>query len=154
MSSATLANAPIAQYRTITLSENSAGTKMYINGKQFDMNKSIFSTPAVLGSVEQWTIVNDSGEIHPFHVHTDHFQAMSVNGVPLPYNGEQDTISVPYKRYGVPGQVVVRIQFTDFRGIIMFHCHIAAHEDAGMMSFINVVNPPLGFSQNLIFQPL
>ena len=152
-SPATLANAPIAQSRTLTLSENPTGTKMYINGKQFNMNKSIFSTPAVLGSVEQWTIVNDSGEVHPFHVHTDHFQAMSVNGVALPYTGEQDIVSVPYKKNGVPGQVVIRIHFTDFTGKIMFHCHIAAHEDAGMMSFINVVNPPLGFSQNLIFQP-
>jgi suppressor of ftsI len=37
--------------------------------------------------------------------------------------------------------VVLRIDFTDFTGKIMFHRHIAAHEDAGMMSFINVVDP-------------
>lgn len=148
-----LAIAPIAQSRTLTLSQNSDGTKMYINGKQFDMNKSIFSTPAVLGSVEQWTILNDSGEVHPFHVHTDHFQVMSVNGVALPYSGEQDIVPVPYKKNGVPGQVVIRIYFTGFTGKIMFHCHISAHEDAGMMSFISAVNPPLGFNQSLILQP-
>jgi suppressor of ftsI len=50
---------------------------------------------------------------------------------------------VPYKKNGVPGQVVIRIDFTDFTGRVMFHCHIAAHEDAGMMSFINVVDPGL-----------
>jgi FtsP/CotA-like multicopper oxidase with cupredoxin domain len=39
----------------------------------------------------------------------------------------------------VPGKVVIRIPFFDFTGPIMFHCHIAAHEDNGMMSYINVV---------------
>ena len=138
---ATLANAPIAQSRTLRLSENAAGTDMYINGKQFNPDKSIFASPAVLGTVEQWTIEKESGEIHPFHIHTDHFQVMSINGVPRPYTGEQDIIPVPYKKNGVPGQVVLRIDFTDFTGKIMFHCHIAAHEDAGMMSFVNVVDP-------------
>jgi FtsP/CotA-like multicopper oxidase with cupredoxin domain len=60
-----------------------------------------------------------------------------------PYPGKQDIIPVPYKKNGVPGQVVIRIDFTDFTGRVMFHCHIAAHEDAGMMSFINVVDPGL-----------
>ncbi len=136
-----LAAVPIAQNRTLRLSENGAGTTMYINGKQFNPNSSIFSTPAILGTTEQWTIYNESGEIHPFHVHTDHFQVMSINGVPRPYTGEQDIIPIPYKQHGIAGKVVIRIHFTDFTGKVMFHCHIAAHEDAGMMSFINVVKP-------------
>jgi FtsP/CotA-like multicopper oxidase with cupredoxin domain len=139
---ANLANAPIAQYRTLVLSENAAGMVMFINGKRFDMTRSIFSTPAMLGTVEQWTIENDSGEVHPFHVHTEHFQVMSIDGVPQPFIGQQDIIPVPYKKNGVPGQVVTRVAFTDFTGKVMFHCHIAAHEDAGMMSFVNVVDPP------------
>jgi FtsP/CotA-like multicopper oxidase with cupredoxin domain len=115
---------------------------MYINGKQFNPDKSIFSTPAVLGTTEQWTIFNEAGEIHHFHLHTDHFQVMSINGTAQPYTGEQDIVPVPYKKNGVPGQVVIRIHFTDWTGKVMFHCHIAAHEDAGMMSFIKVVAPP------------
>jgi hypothetical protein len=51
---------------------------------------------------------------------------------------------------GVPGKVVIRIHFTDFTGKIMFHCHIAAHEVAGMTSFINVVKPPPGYNHALI----
>jgi FtsP/CotA-like multicopper oxidase with cupredoxin domain len=46
---------------------------------------------------------------------------------------------VPYEQNGKPGEVVIRIAFDDFPGRYMFHCHIAAHEDNGMMSFINVV---------------
>jgi FtsP/CotA-like multicopper oxidase with cupredoxin domain len=146
-----LAAAPIAQSRTVTLSENAAGTVMYINGKQFDPNKSIFSTPAILGTVEQWTVLNTTGEVHPFHLHTDHFQVMSIAGVAQPYVGQQDTIPVPYEQNGTPGQVVIRIAFTDFTGRLMFHCHIAAHEDSGMMSFINVDQPPAGFDKRLMW---
>jgi FtsP/CotA-like multicopper oxidase with cupredoxin domain len=43
-----------------------------------------------------------------------------------------------------PGLVVIRIHFTDFTGTIMFHCPIAAHENAGMMSYITVVAPSPG----------
>jgi suppressor of ftsI len=136
---ASLASAHIARDRVIKFSENAAGTEMHINGKQFNPAKSIFSTPAILGTTEQWTIINETGEIHPFHVHTNHFQVMSINGIPQPYTGEQDIIPVPCKEHGIPGVVVIRIRFTDFTGKVMFHCHIAAHEDAGMMSFINVI---------------
>ena len=138
----------------MTLSENAAGTVMYINGKQFDPNKSMFSDPAILGTVEQWTIYNVSGEVHVFHTHTDHFQVMSINGVPQPYTGEQDIVDLsaktPFTKNGVPGKVVIRIHFTDFTGKIMFHCHISSHEDAEMMSFINVVQPPPGYDRALI----
>jgi FtsP/CotA-like multicopper oxidase with cupredoxin domain len=137
--SANLANATVAQHRTITLSEDSTGTQFYINGKQFSMDSSVFSTPAKLGTVEEWTIYNTAGEIHPFHVHTDAFQVMSVNGVAEQFTGRQDIIPIPNEVGGVPGKVVIRIPFTDFTGPVMFHCHIAAHEDNGMMSFINVV---------------
>jgi suppressor of ftsI len=138
---ASLASAHVARHRVIKLSDNAAGTVMYINGKQFNPAKSIFSTPAVLGTTEQWGIINETGEVHPFHVHTDHFQVMSVNGIPQPYAGEQDVVPVPRKEHGIPGVVVIRIYFSDFAGKVMFHCHIAAHEDAGMMSFINVITP-------------
>jgi FtsP/CotA-like multicopper oxidase with cupredoxin domain len=138
---ASLASAHIARDRVIKFSENAAGTEMYVNGKQFNPAESIFTTPAILGTTEQWTIINETGEIHPFHVHTDHFQVMSISGIPQPYTGEQDIIPVPHKEHGIPGVVVIRIRFTDFTGKVMFHCHIAAHEDAGMMSFINVIAP-------------
>lgn len=135
-----LATAHVAQHRTLTLSEDSAGTSFYINGKQFSMDSSIFATPARLGTVEEWTIYNTAGEIHPFHLHTNAYQVMSVNGVPKPYTGRQDIVPIPNEVNGVPGKVVIRIRFADFTGPEMFHCHIAAHEDNGMMSYIDVVS--------------
>lgn len=135
-----LAHAKIAQHRELVLSESADGNSFYIGGKQFMMgNGSVFATPAKLGTVEEWTIYNTSGEIHPFHVHTTDFQVISINGVPQPYTHVQDTVPVPYEQNGKPGEVVIRIAFTDFTGKYMFHCHIAAHEDNGMMSYINVM---------------
>ena len=134
-----LANASVARSRTVVLSENDAGTSFYINGQQFSMDHSVFDTPARVNTVEEWTIVNTSGEDHPFHLHTTTFQVMSINGVPQPYIHDQDIVPVPHAVDGQPGQVVIRIAFADYPGQWMFHCHIAAHEDNGMMSFINVV---------------
>lgn len=137
---ADLAGAAVAQRRTVDLTENDAGTVFYINGRQFSMTSSVFDTPARLGTVEEWTIVNHSGEDHPFHLHTTAFQVMSINGTSLHYTHRQDTVPVPHAVNGVPGQVVLRVAFTDFPGTWMFHCHIAAHEDNGMMSYINVIS--------------
>ncbi|MEY9872560.1 FtsP/CotA-like multicopper oxidase with cupredoxin domain [Streptacidiphilus sp. MAP12-33] len=136
-----LANAKIAKKRRLVLSESADGNSFYINGKQFMMGDgSVFADPAKLGTVEEWTIINTAGEIHPFHLHTSDFQVMSINGVPQPYTNRQDIIPVPYEQNGKPGEVVIRIAFTDFTGRYMFHCHIAAHEDNGMMSYIDVVD--------------
>lgn len=136
---ADLASAPIAAHRTVDLTEDEPSAKFFIDGKRFGMgDSSVFDTPAHLGTVEEWTIVNHSGEDHPFHLHISHFQVMSVNGQPWPYTHEQDTIPVPHAVGGVPGRVVIRIPFTDYPGRWMFHCHIAAHEDNGMMSYIDV----------------
>ncbi|MGF1425368.1 multicopper oxidase family protein [Kitasatospora sp. LaBMicrA B282] len=135
-----LSTAAIAQHRSVQLSESSDGNSFYLNGQQYVMGAgSIFATPAKLGTVEEWTLTNASGEDHPFHLHTTAFQVMSVNGTPQPYTNRQDIVVVPHATNGVPGRAVIRIEFHDYPGRWMFHCHIAAHEDNGMMSYINVV---------------
>ncbi|MEY9889106.1 suppressor of ftsI [Catenulispora sp. MAP5-51] len=133
-----LDTAPIAKQRTLDLSESPDGLTFFINGKQFDPDTSVFPTPARLGTVEEWTILNESGEDHPFHLHTTAFQEMSVNGTTVPYTHMQDIAVVPHESSGVPGKVVIRVPIEDFPGRWLFHCHIAAHEDNGMMSFLNV----------------
>jgi hypothetical protein len=61
------------------------------------------------------------------------FEVVSINGRPLVANGLQDTVVLP-----VRGEVRIRIAFRDFVGAAVFHCHIAAHEDAGMMGIVDV----------------
>ncbi|MGF7239512.1 MAG: multicopper oxidase family protein [Frankia sp.] len=139
-----LAGAPIAQRRTVVLAENNTHTQFFINGRQGTMGGATFTAPAVLGTVEEWTIVNNSLEDHPFHFHTNAFQVMSVDGRPQPYDGRADEVVVPHGTPGSPGspgKVVLRIAFADYTGRWMFHCHIAGHEDSGMMGYVNVVAP-------------
>lgn len=102
-------------------------------------------TDSVLGTVEEWTILNDTEQEHPFHVHTNPVQALRVVGQ---YNGQSppaglatgyhDTIVVPPN-----GRAVVRTHFTDFvGGPVLMHCHILDHEDMGMMTSFYIQPAP------------
>ncbi|MEU4148830.1 multicopper oxidase family protein [Streptomyces sp. NPDC026659] len=121
----------VAARKSIVFTENKAGTLFYINGKQFDHNRVDFRSR--LGTVEEWTIKNDSDEVHSFHVHTNDFQVMSVDGKPRTNYGLQDTVDVPPR-----GRMVVRIRFRDYPGKTVLHCHILNHEDAGMMAVLQI----------------
>ncbi|MFD7085188.1 multicopper oxidase family protein [Streptomyces sp. NPDC059918] len=126
-----LGKEPVAARKTIVFTENKAGTLFYVNGKQFDHNRIDFR--AKLNTVEEWTIRNDSDEVHSFHVHTNDFQVMSINGKPDPNYGLQDTVDVPTR-----GNIVIRSRFVDFPGKTVLHCHILNHEDAGMMATLQI----------------
>jgi FtsP/CotA-like multicopper oxidase with cupredoxin domain len=136
---ADLASTPVARHRTVELSQAPDGSAYYINGEQYAMGSSVFDTPARLGTVEEWTITNRTQLSHPFHLHTGTFQVMSVNGRAKAYTGRQDTVVVDPAVDGTDGRAVIRIAFTDYPGEWLFHCHIASHEDKGMMSSITVV---------------
>jgi FtsP/CotA-like multicopper oxidase with cupredoxin domain len=69
-------------------------------------------------------------------------QLMSVNGRRQPDESWIDTIPVPATTRGIPGQAVVRMSFRTYTGPCVFHCHILAHEDNGMMANINVTSRP------------
>jgi suppressor of ftsI len=99
-----------------------------INGHSWNPNYSEWTS--TLGTTEEWFIRNDTEQDHPFHVHVNPFQITKVNGVAVPFEGYQDTASVP--RFG---SITVRTRFTDFAGgPILMHCHILDHEDMGMMT--------------------
>lgn len=132
-----LSGEPVARSRNLVLNDD-GGNNFYINGKLYDM-KPTFTEPAVLGTVEEWTITNTSGQNHPFHLHTAPFQVLSVNGAAPPAPDYVDGVTVPAKANGQEGKVVIRMRFTDFTGQWMFHCHIAGHEDNGMMGSVPVV---------------
>jgi suppressor of ftsI len=104
-----------------------------INGEQFTVGKN--DVVPILGTVEEWTLINDSPEDHPFHIHVNDFQVMSVNGRRVRATGLQDVVVIPKNG----GRVVIRNPFDDFGGHYVFHCHILGHEDAGMMQTVDVV---------------
>ena len=58
---------------------------------------------------------------------------MAVNGKPYQARGEQDVVPLPSG-----GEVRIRMHFNRFVGTTVFHCHILAHEDNGMMGIIDI----------------
>jgi len=120
--------------RTVVFSETADGDTLFIDGRTFDPART--DTRVTLGAVEEWTIRNQSGELHDFHIHQTHFQVTEVNGVRQPLEGYQDIVNVP-----VHGEVKIIIPFTDpvIAGRFVYHCHLLSHEDKGMMATIEVV---------------
>ena len=126
--------------RTIVLSEGEVEGRdvFYMNGKSFDPSR--VDTRVRLGAVEAWTIRNESDELHDFHIHQGGFQLAEVNGAPQPLDGYYDTVNVP-----VRGEIRIIIPFTDSTAVgrFVYHCHLLAHEDKGMMATIDVSPPSL-----------
>ena len=125
------ARLPVARRRVVTFGENRTGVLMNVDGHPYNRHKINFY--ARLNTVEQWIVVNATDELHVFHMHTYPVQLLSINGVPTQFNGYQDEVVLrPYN------SVVIRIDFKRYTGITVFHCHVLAHEDAGMMANIEV----------------
>lgn len=131
-----LAGLSLKQHRDIVFSQKPGEEVYLINGRTYDHSRIDLRVP--LGAVEEWTIHNDTDDMHVFHIHQAHFQVTAVNGAPKPYNGRQDTVRVPER-----GTVTLRIAFTDpnMVGRFLYHCHVLKHEDKGMMANIEVYDP-------------
>jgi FtsP/CotA-like multicopper oxidase with cupredoxin domain len=95
----------------------------YINGRLYDPADGPMFTVRV-GSYAHWRVVNESREVHPFHIHQVHFLVMA-DSVWL------DMVNVPPQ-----GSVDVVLDATRpvIRGLSVFHCHMVRHEDKGMMA--------------------
>ncbi len=132
-----LERAHVRRVRHLTFSENDPREKYFINGRQFDASHVNFV--AKLGTTEEWVIRNATREQHPFHLHTNDFQVISINGRRYLARSLQDTVILP-----VQGVVRIRVRFRNFVGATVFHCHITAHEDHGMMGIVDVTRTGRG----------
>jgi suppressor of ftsI len=103
-----------------------------INGKVFDPNR--VDARVKIGTVEEWVLKNISTEDHPFHIHTNDFQVIEIDGKPVPFHGYQDIVRIPRH-----GSVTIRLKARTFPGKAVFHCHILFHEDHGMMGVVQWV---------------
>lgn len=115
---------------TVLFTEHDHG--FFINGKAYTPS----AEPMVrvhVGGYEHWKVVNDTDEVHPFHIHQVHFLAYAENGKQQSPPEWLDTVNVP-----VHGSVDLVMDFSDpiIRGMSLFHCHLLQHEDKGMMAKI------------------
>ncbi|TWJ21558.1 multicopper oxidase family protein [Micromonospora endolithica] len=107
------------------------------NGRTMEMDR--LDRVVGAGTVERWDVVNGQSIPHNFHVHGASFHVLDVDGgaPPAHLRGVKDTV------YVAPGSTVgLAVSFlphSDPRSPYMFHCHLLAHEDSGMMGqFVTV----------------
>ena len=111
-----------------------------INGVRMDMNR--IDAFVETGSIEVWEVSNADGAAHNFHIHDVQFQILSVDGRPPPPElaGWKDTV---FLRPHTPIRLIARFsEHADSEVPYMFHCHLLAHEDGGMMGQFLVVDQP------------
>jgi FtsP/CotA-like multicopper oxidase with cupredoxin domain len=70
---------------------------------------------------------------HTFHMHGFAFQVLDRNGVREPFTAWQDTVNIPRH-----SSLRLIVEYNDYPGKRMFHCHIMDHEDYGMMGMLDV----------------
>jgi FtsP/CotA-like multicopper oxidase with cupredoxin domain len=106
-----------------------------INGRLFEMLR--VDEQINKGDTEIWEFINNSAVPHPMHIHAVQFKVLSRSGSRglLPTEtGWKDTVLV------MPGERVrVIMTFGAEEGLYVFHCHNLEHEDAGMMSNLEIV---------------
>lgn len=106
------------------------GVGLTIDGREFDAAR--VDTTVRLGTVEEWTIINDSPMDHPFHLHVWPMQVLARDGRPVDGSPQWlDVVNVAART-----SVTVRVRLNDFPGRTVYHCHILDHEDLGMMGVV------------------
>eukprot|EP00529_Nitzschia_sp_RCC80_P016040 CAMPEP_0113500606 /NCGR_PEP_ID=MMETSP0014_2-20120614/32433_1 /TAXON_ID=2857 /ORGANISM="Nitzschia sp." /LENGTH=669 /DNA_ID=CAMNT_0000394983 /DNA_START=103 /DNA_END=2109 /DNA_ORIENTATION=+ /assembly_acc=CAM_ASM_000159 len=126
-----------------------------VNGVPFELDRIMYDLE-LDGHSEEWILISTTNVAHPFHLHVLPFQVMAVFSG---YNGTTNTQTVrtmeeigPYPQWRdtvvVPpyGQVRIWIRFepaplVDLNGKSVFHCHMLAHEDTGMITAIRFNDP-------------
>jgi len=144
--------------RLLTLNEYKSpkgeSITMLLGGAHWNMP--VTETP-VLDTVEIWSLINLTEDVHPIHLHLVRFQILDRRsfdklhyfmkgelkfiGPPIPPDpgeaGWKDTVRAH-------PQMVTRIiaRFEGYAGRYVWHCHILEHEDNEMMRPFEVVKSP------------
>lgn len=113
------------------------------------------------GVDEKWTIYNlwndqpareedesggNRGIAHPFHIHTNPFYVVRDGNKVYDPGIWQDTIALPLVADGDrdpprASSVELLMEFEDYTGGYVQHCHILGHEDRGMMTLVQTLCP-------------
>jgi FtsP/CotA-like multicopper oxidase with cupredoxin domain len=134
--------APLEDLRGVPLTRDPIRIKFKNAAGQFTVCGKLFKPddPPIemkLNSVDEWILTTEAigtrPRQHPFHIHVNPFQIMSIGGVNQEYLW-RDTVIVKENE-----PVVMRTRYRNFPGQSVLHCHILDHEDRGMMLKINIV---------------
>ncbi|MBZ5726986.1 MAG: multicopper oxidase domain-containing protein [Acidobacteriia bacterium] len=134
-----LSNIPVVRQRTFEFgrsgggSDSSPWTIKTDGGEGLAADFSRLSAAPKPGTREIWTLKNGGGGWdHPIHIHFEEGQILarngSLNNVPAWERGRKDVY-----RLHPGGSVTLTMQFREFFGMFMEHCHNTQHEDHAML---------------------
>jgi FtsP/CotA-like multicopper oxidase with cupredoxin domain len=141
-----LSNIPVARERTFVFGRGAdqPGTNPITafvgpwgistdGGETLDADYGRISAAPKFGTREVWHLVNDGGGWdHPIHIHFEEGQILARNGsaanVSPAERGRKDVY-----RLRPDGTITITIQFRDWGGMFMEHCHNTVHEDNAML---------------------
>src|SRR5438105_3400964 len=132
------------------------------NGETLAADFGRISAGPKFGTREIWTLKNGGGGWdHPIHIHFEEGQILARDGsaanVPAGERGRKDVY-----RLHPGGTVTITMQFRDFGGMFMEHCHNTVHEDNAMLlrweiddngpPFLRPLPTPIPRPQGVTFQ--
>ena len=101
------------------------------------------------GDVEHWTLKNGGGGwSHPMHLHFE--EAVLIDRGSAPVSPIEKGARKDIFRLGPGEQVKIQVEFGEFGGAYVSHCHNTAHEDFAMLDRIQVLNGKAGTPQAMI----
>lgn len=146
-------NPPIRNVRNVEFSGTFPPVVNPYVGIDFTINNNSYDEKAVqqVVALDSWEIWNvevfgqhhGGTEGHPFHIHVNHFEPLTLTDKSDPANPKVttftpgtflDTVWVPAKSV-----VSLRMHFKQWTGKSVYHCHILPHEDTGMMQNFLIV---------------
>jgi manganese oxidase len=139
------------------------GIKTDNQGQTLDADYGRITAAPSYGSREKWILKNGGGGWdHPIHIHFEEGQVLDRNGdpnaVPAWERGRKDVY-----RLRPGGSITITMQFRDFGGMFMEHCHNTVHEDNAMLMrweidnngapFVRPLPTPIATPQGVTFVP-
>ena len=103
------------------------------------------------GEIEHWTYVNGGGDWdHPIHLHFEEGITMNRGGARIP--ATEKLVRKDVWRLRPDGRVQFQVQFGEYGGAYVQHCHNTVHEDFAMLMRIQILNGIAGTPQAVITQ--
>src|SRR5262245_57365395 len=101
------------------------------------------------GEVEHWTYVNGGGGWdHPIHLHFEEGVTMNRGNNPIP--ATENLVRKDVWHLNASGQVTFQIQFGEFGGAYVNHCHNTVHEDFALLMRIQLLTGQAGSPQAFV----
>ena len=159
-------NDPVTSYTDagdwgIGTDNNASGTRSFSEGAALKADFGRITSAPQFGTREIWTLEGGFNWDHPIHIHFEEGQILARNGsasnVSAAEKGRKDVYRL---RQG--GSVTLTMQFRDWGGMYMEHCHNTEHEDNAMLmrweingaggAFLNPLPTPIPKPTGVTFQ--